>query len=223
MTSAALPARHRVHEVLPGELLCEAVDVHPGDRVLAVADDAAVGRAAARRFADVTNAPVASLVALPYADATFDTVLSAFGAMYAVEPQHAADELARVCRPSGRLGLCNWLPDSLVGQVLDLLGHPEWASRWGVEDRVRDLFGRRINTLRVTRRVVVFRYRSATHMLDELCACEAVVHAALGAFDQDAQHGFAEALAEIFAAHNRADDGTLVASSDYLEIVAEVR
>lgn len=224
MTSPALPVWYGMHELLAGELLCEAVDVHPGERVLDVADGiAVVGRAAARRFADVTRAPVSSVTALPYADATFDTVVSAFGAMYAVDSHEAAEELARVCRPGGRLGLCSWLPDSLVGAAHVVAGQPVAARTWGVEDSVRALFGRRVSTLRFARRDVVFRYRSAAHMLDELRERDAVVQAALGVGEQDAQHRLAEALIDMFAAHNRADDGTLVASSEYLEIVAEVR
>lgn len=150
-------------------------------------------------------------------------MVSAFAAMFTTDPRQVAEELTRVCRPSGRLGLCNWPPESLMGQVLIAAGAPEAAATWGVEKSVRDLFGRRVSTLIVTRRVVLFRYRSATHMRDDLGECDTTVRAALGAREQQAEQRLAAELVEMFSAHNRADDGTLVVSSDYLEIVAEVR
>jgi ubiquinone/menaquinone biosynthesis C-methylase UbiE len=55
---------------------------------------------------------------LPFGDDTFDVVLSAFGAMFARDQRRVADELVRVCRPGGRIGMANWKPDSLVGDVL---------------------------------------------------------------------------------------------------------
>lgn len=77
--------------MLVGELLCRAVEVHAGEHELADAQ------------------------ALPFDDAAFDVVLSTFGAMFAPDQQQVADELTRVCRPGGRIGLANWTPAGLVG------------------------------------------------------------------------------------------------------------
>src|SRR5512138_2909534 len=111
-----------------GEMLCEAVDLRAGERVLDVAaGNGNATLAAARRFADVTStdyvpalleggrrrAEAEGLVVkfepadaenLPYADASFDVVLSTYGVMFAPDHQRAASELMRVCRPGGRIG-----------------------------------------------------------------------------------------------------------------------
>ena len=120
--------------MLVGELLCRSVEIHAGELVLDVAagnGNAAI--AAARRGASVTASDfvepllkvaqaraeldglqLATVVAdaeeLPFEDGSFDVVLSTFGAMFAPNQQRAADELLRVCRPGGRIGLANWVP-----------------------------------------------------------------------------------------------------------------
>jgi SAM-dependent methyltransferase len=218
---SVLGARLGSTAVLPGELLCEAVDVHPGEKVLDVtAGDDAVSLAATRRFADVTRAAVAAAPDLPFPDDTFDAVLSTFGAMFAPEPQRVAQELVRVCRPGGRIGMCNWVPDSVMARAVASCGSP---TEWGVAARVRELFGNRISSLELTTRAFVFRYRSATHMLDHFQAWDGAGQAALAAMDHSARRLRSAELIEIFSRHNGADDGTLVVSSGYLEIVAEVR
>jgi ubiquinone/menaquinone biosynthesis C-methylase UbiE len=84
---------------------------------------------------------------LPFEDASFDAVLSVFGVQFAPRHQYAADELARVCRPGGRIGLVNWTPDGHIGQLFKLLGRylptpPDFVSPpplWGNEAHVRSL------------------------------------------------------------------------------------
>ena len=86
--------------------------------------------------------------ALPFDDGAFDTVLSVFGVQFAPRHQFTADELARVCRPGGRIGLVNWTPDGLIGQLFRILGGympaaPDFASPpplWGTADHIRSLF-----------------------------------------------------------------------------------
>src|SRR5688500_5234602 len=123
---------------LVGELLAEACDLRWDERVLDVAaGNGNATLAAARRGGQVTSTDyVASLLgrgkararaehfdvhfqvadaeALPFGDASFDAVLSTFGVMFAPDHVRAASELARVCRPGGRIGLANWTPESLV-------------------------------------------------------------------------------------------------------------
>jgi ubiquinone/menaquinone biosynthesis C-methylase UbiE len=127
--------------VLVSELLCEAADVLPNERVLDVACGSGnTSIAAARRFAKVTGLDYvpalldhgrerakAELVdvdyvegdaqALPFDDASFDCVLSTFGVMFAPDQRRAASELMRVCRPGGRIGLACWAPDGAVGEM----------------------------------------------------------------------------------------------------------
>jgi ubiquinone/menaquinone biosynthesis C-methylase UbiE len=131
---------------LTGELLCEAVDVGAGELVL----DVAAGKgnaalAAARRGAVVTATDIvdqllertsarasadgvavelrtADAEDLPFTDGAFDVVLSTFGVMFVPQPDVAAAELLRVCRPGGRTGLANWTPASFVGQMFNVVG-----------------------------------------------------------------------------------------------------
>jgi len=86
--------------------------------------------------------------ALPFGDATFDCVLSVFGVQFAPHHEIVADELVRVCRPGGTIGLVNWTPEGLIGRLFKILGSysptpTAGASpppKWGSEDHVRSLF-----------------------------------------------------------------------------------
>ena len=82
--------------------------------------DRGAERAAAERL-DVTF-QVADVEALPFADASFDAVVSTFGVMFAPNQAKAATEMARVCRPGGRIGLANWTPEGFIGQLFKTLG-----------------------------------------------------------------------------------------------------
>ena len=240
--------------VIHAELLCEAVDVHPGEQVLDVAaGDGAAGLAAARRGADVIATdlidhvlqfaarvaeasclPLRTQVAdpqdLPFDDDTFDVVLSSFGTMFAPDQQRVADELVRVCRPCGRIGLVSWSPVSLVADLLRATAsHVQSSSvlnravEWGSEDRLRQLFGNRVRPIRVEPRRFTFRYRSAEHILESFRDRDGPIRAALDSLGRDGQAALAADLIQVFRRFNRADDGTLVAPSHYLEIVAVVR
>ncbi|HEX5497627.1 MAG TPA: class I SAM-dependent methyltransferase, partial [Thermomicrobiales bacterium] len=182
--------------LLVSELLCEAVDLRAGQRVLDVATgNGNTALAAARRFADVVGIDyVPALLergriraeaeglpvdfqdgdaeALPFADAAFDMVLSTFGVMFAPNQPQAAQELVRVCRPAGRIGLANWTPDGFWGQNFRLVAQrlpsaPGLAppTRWGAEDELRALFGDGITDLTATPRQCVLRSRSPEHWL----------------------------------------------------------
>jgi ubiquinone/menaquinone biosynthesis C-methylase UbiE len=101
--------------------------------------------------------------ALPFADASFDVVLSSFGAMFAPRHQLVADELVRVARPGGTIAMANWTPEGWVGQffltMLPFMPPPPPGAlppvAWGVEDHVRMLFGDRVSDLTVTRQMQV--------------------------------------------------------------------
>jgi SAM-dependent methyltransferase len=131
---------------ITSELLCEAVDLRAGERVLDVACGSGnAALAAARRFCQVTGVDyVPALLerareraqaerleatfqegdaeALPFPDASFDVVLSTCGAMFAPDQEQTASELLRVCRPGGRIGMVNWTPDSYVGGLFKAIG-----------------------------------------------------------------------------------------------------
>jgi len=129
-----------------GELLCEAVDLRSGDRVLDVATGSGnTAISAARRFCEVTGmdlAPesieharrraeaegmditfeVGDAEDLPYPDASFDVVVSTVGVMFTPDQEKAAQELLRVCNPGGKIGLANWVPDGYVGNMFRTVG-----------------------------------------------------------------------------------------------------
>ncbi len=124
-----------------GESLCEAVDLHAGERALDVAaGNGNAALAAARRFAEVTATDYvpalleqarrradadrlsitfqeADAERLPFPDASFDVALSTFGVMFAPNQARAAAELLRVVRPGGRIGLANWTPQGFLGRL----------------------------------------------------------------------------------------------------------
>jgi SAM-dependent methyltransferase len=90
--------------------------------------------------------------ALPFGDAEFDTVLSCVGVMFAPHHQASADELVRVTRPGGTIGLLNWTPEGFIGQMFATMKPyapppPPGAQPpplWGSEAHVRELFGDRV-------------------------------------------------------------------------------
>lgn len=162
-----------------GRILVDTLDVHSGQRVLYVA--AGTGTAAlpaARRGARVTATDLtpelldvgeaeataegleltwrtADAEALPFAAASFDVVMSCIGAMFAPHHQQAADELLRVCRPGGTIGVLSWTPEGFIGQMFATMkpyapAPPAGASPaplWGRADHVRSLFGERVTDL----------------------------------------------------------------------------
>jgi ubiquinone/menaquinone biosynthesis C-methylase UbiE len=103
--------------------------------------------AKARRAADVEGLPIrfdeGDCQDLPYADAEFDAVASVFGAIFASDHERTAAELARVCRPGGRLALTAWQKDAW-SDVHTKAGRPQYdvdARKWGEEGHVRALLG----------------------------------------------------------------------------------
>jgi SAM-dependent methyltransferase len=100
--------------------------------------------------------------ALPFADDTFDVVMSSVGAMFAPRHQVVADELVRVTRPGGTIGMINWTPDGFIGHLFRTMAPyappaPPGASPpplWGDEQHVRELFGDRVTGLDLRRRSI---------------------------------------------------------------------
>jgi SAM-dependent methyltransferase len=234
-----------------GETLCEAVDVEARDHVLDVAaGNGNATLAAARRGATVTASDyvptllealraradadgleietrTADAEALPFADASFDVVLSTLGVMFTPDQERAAAELLRVARPGGRIGLANWTPDSFIGQVFRVVGKyvpPPAGIRspleWGTEDRVADLLGGDVESLVTMRRDFVFRYRSAEQWLDTFRSFYGPMVRAFAALDVAGQRSFADDLLQLARRMNTSTSGSLRIPSHYLEVVA---
>ncbi len=237
-----------------GEELCEALDLRAGQRVLDVAaGNGNATLAAARRWCEVTSTDyVRSLLDsgraraqaeghqirfeeadaenLPYADASFDAVISTFGVMFTPDQERAAAELARVCRPGGRIGLANWTPESFIGRLFKAIGGyvppapgVKSPALWGSRDRLAELFGATARELRTERRHFVFRYRSPAHWLDVFRTYYGPINRTYAALDADRQAAFTREVMDLMARDNRATDGTLVLPSEYLEAVVERR
>jgi ubiquinone/menaquinone biosynthesis C-methylase UbiE len=235
-----------------GENLCEALDLRSGSRVLDVAaGNGNATLAAARRWCEVTSTDyVPSLLEsgraraqaeghtiqfqeadaenLPFPDASFDVVLSTFGVMFTPNQDKAAAELARVCRPGGRIGLASWTPESFIGQLFKTIGNYVPAAPglkspglWGTKARLAELFGETAREIRTTSREFTFRYRSPTHWIDVFRTYYGPMNKTFGALDAEKQAAFTQNLLALMESRNRSDDCTLVLPSEYLEVVIE--
>jgi SAM-dependent methyltransferase len=232
-----------------GEQLAEACDLRWDEKVLDVAaGNGNATLAAARRGASVTSTDyvselldrgaeraaaerlnvtfqVADAEALPFEDASFDAVLSTFGVMFTPDHATAAAQLARVCRPGGRIGLANWTPDGFIGQMFKVLGKHlppkglQSPALWGVEGHLRSLFGRDAAAIAVTPRRFNFRYRSAAHFLEVFRTWYGPVHKAFAALPADNARALERELTELLDSRNVAGPASLVVPSDYLEVV----
>jgi ubiquinone/menaquinone biosynthesis C-methylase UbiE len=236
-----------------GESLCEAVDLRSNQRVLDVAaGNGNATLAAARRFADVVSTdyvvallergrerakadrlPVtfqeADAEALPFADQSFDVVLSTFGVMFTPNQQQAANELARVCRRGGKIGLANWTPEGFVGQLFKTIGKyvppapgMKSPSLWGTRAQLDTLFGSK-GAVAAESRNFVFRYKSTKHWLEIFRGYYGPVLKAFAAIEPEARDALEGDIYALLDAFNGARDGTLVLPSEYLEVVITKR
>ena len=183
-------AKETVWEV--GPVVVEACGVTAGQRVLDVAagtgnvairaaeagarvvasdltpENFAAGRREASASGVEVDWVVADAEALPFADGAFDVVTSAFGAMFAPDHRKVADEMLRVCRPGGTIGMANFTPDGAGAAFFATLGAylpapPAGALPpllWGDASHVRDLFGDRVERLELQRRTYLERSAS---------------------------------------------------------------
>lgn len=237
-----------------GESLCEALDLHAGERVLDVAaGNGNATLAAARRWCEVVSTDYvpallergrtrasaealqiqfeqADAEKLPYADQSFDVVMSSFGVMFTPDQDKAASEMARVCKVNGRIGLANWTPTSLVGEIFKLLGKylPPAAgvkspALWGTEARLHELFASRIDAIDIERKNFMFRYHNAAHWLEVFRTFYGPINRAFAALDAEKQQALAADLISLVEQFNQATDGTLVAPSEYLEVVIKCK
>jgi ubiquinone/menaquinone biosynthesis C-methylase UbiE len=237
-----------------GENLCEAVNLRAGERVLDVAaGNGNATLAAARHFAEVTSTDYvpgllergraraeaeglqvtfreADAEALPFADSTFDVVLSTFGVMFTPDQARAAREMLRVCRPGGRIGLANWTPGSFIGELFKVLGRyltPAAGLRspalWGTEERLKELFIESEASIQATPRIFNFRYRSPAHWMEVFRTFYGPVNRAFLALDTPRQDELERDILNLLARFDRGGAGGLVVPSEYLEVVVTRR
>jgi len=162
---------------------------------------------------------------LPFAEASFDVVLSTFGVMFTPNQEKAASELIRVCRPGGKICLANWTPAGFVGRLFKTIGKyvppaPDVKSPalWGTKAHLHTLLGSKM-TVAVESKYFAFRYKSPKHWVELFRGYCGPVLKAFAAIDPKAREVLEADLYALLGEFNVAKDGTLVAPSEYLEIV----
>lgn len=233
-----------------GETLAETMDNKAGASILDVA--AGNGNATlafARRWHNVTSTDyVASLLksgkaraeaeghdvdfkiadaeALPFDENSYDAVVSTFGVMFAPNQERAAQELVRVCKRRGQIGMANWTPTSFIGALFRTLGKHvappagvQSPALWGDQAWLDETFAKSASTIRVTKRHFNFRYRSPAHFVDVFRSLYGPVHKAFLALDADGQAALEADILALIAKFNIATDGSMNAPAEYAEII----
>ena len=233
-----------------GEMLAEAADVRADEQVLDVAaGNGNATLAAARRFAHVTSTDYvpallekgaaraaaenldvrfleADVEELPFADASFDVVLSTYGCMFAPDHARTAAEMLRVTRSGGRIGMANWTPAGFIGRLFKVIGAhvPPPAgvkspALWGTEAHLKELFGWSAESIRIEKRYFNFRYRSAPHWIQVFRDYYGPTHKAFGALDPQKQQALERDINALLDELNIAGPASLVVPAEYLEVV----
>lgn len=167
---------------------------------------------------------------LPYADASFDVVMSMFGVMFAPRPELSAAELVRVCRPGGRIALANWTPAGFIGQMFRTIGShvpppPSVPSplKWGEESTIRERLAG-VADLRCTPRLITFRFpMPVPEVIEFWRVFYGPTNRAFEALSGSPtrQAALRADLERLWSAHNRATDGTTLVDSGYLETIVQ--
>src|SRR5437588_1314168 len=163
---------------------------------------------------------------LAFPDASFDVVISVFGAMFAPRPERVAAELLRVCRPGGLTAMANWTPSGFVGKMFALSanhvppppGIPAPAL-WGDEDVVRQRFAAGEKQIRLARIMCEFRYPfPPAEVVATFRRYFGPTKVAFSKLDPPGQSALASDLARLWNEHNEASDGTTLVRAEYLEV-----
>ena len=228
------------------------LDVAPGTRMLDVACGAGqIAIPAARAGANVTGIDIApNLVdqaqararaegldvrfdegdaeALPYADGSFDLVVSLIGAMFAPVPERVAAELVRVCRPGGRIVMANWTPEGHVGQMFKVMGaHVPTPFimpsplKWGDEATVRGRLSHGIAKLDVSRRLYPMRYPfPPAEVVEFFRLYYGPTNRAFSALNSVGRSALRHDLEALWDRNNLSGSGATHVKAEYLEVVA---
>src|SRR4051812_23562835 len=167
---------------------------------------------------------------LPFEDDRFDCAASVFGAMFAPKPERVAQELFRVVKPGGTVGMANWGPYGSQGELFECMGKygPQLPAgvpnprNWGEEEIVRERLGPYASSLQIERLSTHWEFDSFEHAMQTFGSAgpSAAVREAMS--EEDRQRLLAEAQA-LLERHNKADDGRVVLDPEYLQVVARKR
>ncbi|MDX6632915.1 MAG: hypothetical protein QOG09_1521 [Solirubrobacterales bacterium] len=164
---------------------------------------------------------------LPFDDDSFDCVISVFGVMFAPRHQRAADELIRVLRPGGSIGIASWTPDGVGGQLFKISGAyapppPSYAqppTRWGNERHVRKLLSPAGLTLELTRHQVEFRADSAEDYVSFLEANFGPMVAAQERLNKQQWEEMRAEFLDLFSTANKLGEEGFAFDQEYLRVV----
>ena len=199
--------------------LTTGVDIAPN--LIAQANASAASEGLAVRF------EVGDAEELPYAEGSFDTVMSMFGAMFAARPERVAAQLLRVTRPGGRIAMANWTPDGFIGQMLRTVvgyvppppGSPS-VLQWGDEPVVRERLAGVASTA-FSRRRITFDYPGSPAETVRLFRdWYGPTVRAFSVLDEERRRALERDLTTLWSENNRATDGTTRVESEFLEVRA---
>ena len=165
--------------------------------------------------------------ALPYEDASFDAVVTMYGAMFAPRPELVAAELKRVCKPGGIIAMANWTPAGFIGQMFKAstvyIPPPPGMTPpvlWGKDDVVRERFAGVAN-VETRPRIVNFAFPfPPAEVVEHFRLYYGPSHKAFGALDEEKQAALRRDLEELWTRNNTMTDGTTSVEAEYLEVVA---
>ena len=148
--------------------------------------------------------------------------------MFAPQPQKVAAELARVCRPGGRIIMGNWTPSGFVGQMFKTMaahvpspqGIPS-PTLWGDETTVHERLGEYVSDIQITRRLYPFKYPfRVAEVVEFFRAYYGPTNRAFSTLDTLGQTALRQDLEQLWSQHNQATDGTVYLDAEYLEVQA---
>ncbi|HWF66755.1 MAG TPA: class I SAM-dependent methyltransferase [Acidobacteriaceae bacterium] len=164
---------------------------------------------------------------LPFADGSFDVVMSLIGAMFAPRPELVASEMIRVCRPGGKIAMGNWTAGGHVGQMFKIVGkhvpppaHIPSPLLWGDEATCRQRFSQGVKDLRITRYMYPFQYPfPPAKVVDYFFDYYGPTNRAYGTLNDAGKKAFHDDLTALWTRNNTATDGTTVLQGEYVEVV----
>lgn len=240
--------------VLASEQLADVMDLHAGWHVLDVACGSGNATLAAARSGTqavgVDYVPAlledgraraaaegldvefrtAEAESLPFDDSSFDAALTVFGTMFAADHQQAADEIVRVVRPAGIVGLASWQPTGFIGEMFGVITSyvpaPAGVASpmlWGTEEHLTTLFGPSIAAMTSAERICTFRFTSPEEFVAFFRRWYGPTLKAFEALDEDGQAGLARDLAALAGRWNRHSNGSIAIPASYLETVLTLR
>jgi ubiquinone/menaquinone biosynthesis C-methylase UbiE len=163
---------------------------------------------------------------LPFDDSTFDAALTVFGTMFAADHQRAADEIIRVVRPGGTVGLASWQPTGFIGEMFRVITSyvpaPAGVASpmlWGTEQYLTALFGASVDAATSAERVCTFHFTSPEEFVGFFRRWYGPTLKAFEALDEANQFGLARDLADLARRWNRHTSGSIAIPATYLETV----